>query len=149
MFGVLIGLLGCNTVDICYGTPPENASLLVMDVIPWDDGPDYNDPQGWTGSVYSTQEEWDTFLLENEVDTPTFDVDFAISDVVLYERLYNGCNFEVVFDGAYTMDGDRIVRTEIGEFDAHTCDIYENRHAILVIEKVVDSELIFCSPNQK
>ena len=141
--------MGCGSVDICYGTPPENASALVMDEIPWDNGPEYAEPQGWTGTVYSTQEQWDEFLLENGVDTPTFEVDFATSDVALYERLYNGCNFEVVFDGAYSLDGDRVVRTQIGEFDEVTCDIYENRHAILVIEKLAESELIFCSPNQK
>jgi hypothetical protein len=148
MIFVLIGIISCGSVDICYGIPPENATALVMNEIPWDSGPEYNDPKGWTGTIYSSQEQWDDFLAENEVESPNFDVDFATSDVVLYERLYNGCNFEVVFDGAYSLDGDRIVRTQIGEFDVQTCDIYENRHAILVIEKVAGSALSFCSPTQ-
>ena len=147
MVGIILGfVLGCSRVDICYGVPPEGSSELIMDEIPWESGPEYEEANGWTGVVYTTQEEWDGFLSDNALETPSFEVDFATSDVLLYERVYNGCNFEVVFDGAYLFEGTRYVRTQPGEYDAHSCTVIENRHAILVLEKVADSELSICNP---
>ena len=146
MIIIVFGLLGCNPVDICYGKVPDDATMLEMNEIPWDSGPEYDTPQGWTEQVYSSQEEWDDFLTANDVEPPNFSVDFSLSDVLLYERQYNGCNFEVVFDGAYLWEGSRYVRTQVGDFDAHYCDIYENRHAILVLEKVTEADLSFCDP---
>ena len=146
---MLIGLLmmvGCQTEGICADKVPEEATALSMELVPWDSGPEYQDPNGWTEVIYGTQDEWDTFLSDNGLTDPTSGIDFATSDVLLYERLFNGCEFEVVFDGAYLLDNIRYVRAQNGEFDAHRCDIYEPRHAILVLEKVDGAELEFCVP---
>ena len=146
---MLLGLmvvLGCTNVDICDGTPPEEAVQLNMELVPWDSGPAYDDPKGWTGEEYTTQEQWDSFISDNGLTDPTSGIDFSVSDVLLYERVFNGCEFEVVFDGAYLLDNTRYVRAQNGEYDAHSCDIFEPRHAILVLEKVDGAALEFCQP---
>ena len=144
----VLGFLGCTPIDICNGTIPEDAIALEMNEIPWDDGPEYDEPQGWTGVVYTSQEQWDAFISENNLESPNRAVDFAVNDVFLYERIYNGCDFEVVFDGAYLLEETRYFRTRYGNYDAHTCDFYEKRHVLLVVKKADGSDVSFCSPAQ-
>ena len=144
----VLGFIGCTPtpVDICRDKLPESAIPIEMTEIHWDDGPEYDVPQGWTGVVYTSQEQWDTFISENDLEAPNISIDFAVSDVFLYERIHNGCDFEVVFDGAYLLEGIRYIRTQYGNYDAHSCDFFDNRHVILVVEKVDGADVSFCSP---
>ena len=146
MLVFVLGFLCCTPIDICIGKLPEDAVALEMNEVSWDDGPEYDEPQGWTGVVYTSQEQWDAFINENNLEAPDLSVDFTVNDVFLYERLHNGCGFEVVIDGAYLLEGIRYFRTQYSDHDLHYCHIYDNSHVILVVEKVENTDVSFCPP---
>ena len=136
-------LFACVEIDICTGVPPEDASALSFAVVSWESGPDYDSIRGWTGEVYSTTEEWQAFLSEGGLIDPVPDVDFSVSDVLLYERSFNGCDHEVIFDGAYLLDQKRYIRSQQADLK-EVCDLYFEEHAVLIVEKVEGATLEFC-----
>ena|GEM_PF-6392150 len=133
---------GCGTVDICNGTPPSEATELSLELIVWDGGPSYESSEG-TYSIYSTQEEWEAFLAADELTNPAPDVDFSVSDVLLFKRVFNGCDYEETFDGAYLYEGARYVRYQRVDLE-QVCDAYFPKHAVLVLEKVEDIGIEVC-----
>ena len=144
MFVLLLSFISCAPIDICTGTPPSGATSLIFEMVVWQDGPYYESEGAWDGVIYRTQEEWEAYLGTAEVENPVPDVDFSSRDVLLYERVYNGCDYEVMFDGAYLLDNTRYIRSQRADLDQF-CDAYFPEHSVLVVEKVEGSNLEMCA----
>ena len=139
--------VGCSEKDkedICFGIPDATAEEIRMDIVNWENGPEYQVPRGWTGDIFQTSSDWDSFLLENGLGDPVTDVDHSTFDILLYERIYNGCDYEVVFDGAYLFEGTRFVRAQEASLEVF-CDLYSPEHAVLLLEKTDVTDVEVCS----
>lgn len=143
----IILIAGCSDKeqeDICFGAPVADAEQLQLDIISWESGPVYDEPVGWTGEIYLSEEEWQGFLTEQGLDNPLTSVEHSLFDVLLYERIYNGCDYEVVFDGAYLYEGTRFIRAKEASLDVF-CDLYSPEHAVLLLEKRAGTDVEVCS----
>ena len=143
----IVFLVGCaakEKEDICFGTPDSIAEEIKMEIVNWENGPEYENPRGWTGEIFQTDSDWDSFLLQNGLGNPVTDVDHTSFDILLYERIYNGCDYEVVFDGAYLYEGIRYVRAKEAALEVF-CDLYFPEHAVLLLEKRDTASVEVCS----
>ena len=137
---------GCHARGICADDVPDTAVELHFEVLPWNHGPPYREKTGQVGGLYDEQIQWAAFIGEHGLNDPLLAVDFLASDVVLYERMHDGCEWDVIFDGAFLLDETRYIRARPGEDNFGECGKVDPRHAVLILEKVEGASYEICDP---
>lgn len=141
-------LSACRHEGVCLDSVPDEAMALRMEAVPWSSGPDSMGGTGFTGEQFSNGEAWETYLVQNGLVEPLVGMDFSANDLLLYERTFNGCDWDVVFDGAYLFGDMRAIRSIHGEVDEN-CTANETHHVLIALELVEGSRLRFCEPREE
>ena len=135
---------GCKENGMCAEDVLDAAEALDFEVLPWDNGPEYTGQTGQIGALFDAQPQWASFLEDHELIDPVLSADFLSSDLLLYERMHDGCEWNVLFDGAFLHKNMRYVRARPGEDSFGDCNKTDPRHAILILEKVENASYKIC-----